>query len=237
MSSTYDGGHGRRTGSARMRIAALAFTRLRAAFGVALLALAALVPAGAQEHAPIENLDYVVIPDGQPWQPLQGRIEVVEVFSYGCVHCFHFQRLMDAWTRTQAEDVRVTYVPAVFSAGDTFARGFFAAQTLGLQHSTHHAVFSAVHERSRLPRSGAGIDAIAGFYAEHGAPSQAAFRAAMTSPATEEKLNAAKAFAIRSGVQGTPTLIINGRYRVTARSLDDTLAIADQLIARERAAR
>ena len=77
----------------------------------------------------------------------------------------------------------------------------------------------------------------AGFYAEHGAPSQAAFRAAMTSPATEEKLNAANAFAIRSGVQGTPTLIINGRYRVTARSLDDTLAIADQLIARERAAR
>ena len=237
MSSICDGGHGRRTASARMRIAALASTRLRAAFGVALLALAALLPAGAQEHAPIETLDYVVIPDGQPWQPLQGRIEVVEVFSYGCVHCFHFQRLMDAWTRRQAEDVRVTYVPAVFSAGDAFARGFFAAQTLGLQASTHHAVFSAVHERSRLPRSGAGIDAIAGFYAEHGAPSQAAFRAAMTSPATEEKLNAANAFAIRSGVQGTPTLIINGRYRVTARSLDDTLAIADQLIARERAPR
>ena len=211
--------------------------RVRVVLGATLLAFAALLPAGAQDRAPVENLDYAVIPDGQPWQPLQGRIEVVEVFSYGCVHCFHFQRLMDAWTRAQSEDVRVTYVPAAFSANDTFARGFFAAEALGLQARTHHAVFSAVHERSRLPRSGAGIDAIAGFYAEHGAASQAAFRAAMTSAATDKKLNAAHAFAMRSGVQGTPTLIINGRYRVTARSLEDTLVIADQLIARERVER
>ncbi len=237
MTSTHADGHGRRTGDARRRGVAIDFGRLRAAFGAVLLACAVLLPAHAQDRAPIENLDYAVIPDGQPWQPLQGRIEVVEVFSYACVHCFHFQRLMDAWTRRQDEDVRVTYVPAVFSAGDAFARGFFAAQALGLQDRTHRAVFSAVHERARLPRSGAGLDAIAGFYAEHGAPSQAAFRAAMTSPATEEKLNAAQAFAMRSGVEGTPTLIINGRYRVMARSLEDTLVIADQLIARERAAR
>lgn len=213
------------------------FRFARHALGAALLALSWLLPAVAQDRTLVEGVDYAVIPEGQSWAPLDGQVEVVEVFSYGCVHCFHFQRLMDAWTPKQDADVRVTYLPAAFSAGDTFARGFFAAQALGIDARAHHAMFSAVHRESRLPRSGAGIDAVAMIYAEHGPASQASIRAAMTSPETDEKLNAARAFVVRSGVEGTPTLIINGRYRVTARSLDDTLAIADRLIARERTAR
>jgi len=213
------------------------FCSARRAFAAALLALSILLPAAAQDRTPVEGVDYVVIPDGQPWAPLDGRIEVVEVFSYGCIHCFHFQRLMDAWAPKQADDVRVTYLPAAFSAADTFARGFFAGQALGIEAKAHRAMFSAVNEGSRLPRSGAGIDAVAAVYAEQGGASQATIRTAMTSAATDEKLNAARAFAVRSGIEGTPTLIINGRYRVTARSLDDTLTVASQLIARERAGR
>ncbi len=210
-----------------------------ALLGALLLAAAvfAATPAAAQPRTVVEGTDYVVIPDGQPWAPRDGRIEVAEVFSYGCIHCHHFQRRMDAWPTARADDVRVAYVPAAFSAGDAFARGFFAAQALGLGTTAHHALFAAVHDRGRLPRSGAGLDAVAMVYVEHGAPSQAAFRAEMASPATDDKLNAARAFAVRSGVQGTPTLIIDGRYRVTARSLEDTLAIADALIERERARR
>ena len=203
----------------------------------AVLAVSAWLPAAAQDHPPVENLDYVVIPDGRPWQPLDGGIEVVEVFSYGCVHCFHFQTLVDAWRARLPRDVRFTYLPAAFSANDNFARGFFAAQALRLDARTHHALFSAVHETSALPRSGASVEAIAAFYARNGARSQARFAEAMTSAATTEKLNAARAFAMRSGVEGTPTLIINGRYRVMGRRLEDLLRVADALIARERAAR
>ncbi|KLI99966.1 hypothetical protein WQ56_10935 [Luteimonas sp. FCS-9] len=200
----------------------------------ALLALSAALPAAAQTRAPVENVDYVAIDGGTPWQPLDGHVEVVEVFSYGCIHCFHFQPMVDAWLARQPRDVRFSYLPAVFTAGDVFARGFFAAQALGIDRRTHAAVFDAVHKTGRLPRGGVDVDALAAFYAANGAPSQAAFKTAMTSPATEERLNAARAFALRSGLQGTPTLIINGRYRVQARTLEDTLAIADQLIARER---
>lgn len=203
----------------------------------AALAISAWLPAAAHDHAPVEGLDYAVIADGQPWQPLDGQIEVVEVFSYGCVHCFHFQTLVDAWRAQAPRDVRFTYLPAAFAANDNFARGFFAAQAQKLGERSHHAMFSAVHETSQLPRSGASVDAIAAFYAQHGARSKARFAAAMTSPETDEKLNAARAFAMRSGVEGTPTLIINGRYRVMGRRLEDLLTVADQLIARERAAR
>lgn len=201
----------------------------------ALLALSAALPAAAQSPAPVEDVDYVVIEGGTPWQPLDGHVEVVEVFSYGCIHCFHFQPMIDAWLARQPRDVRFTYLPAVFTAGDPFARAFFAAQALGIDKRTHTAVFDAVHKTGALPRSGASLDTLAAFYAAHGAPSQAAFKTAMTSAQTDERLNAAHAFALRTGLQGTPTLIINGRYRVQGRSLEESLTIADQLIARERA--
>lgn len=212
-------------------------TPWRRLLAMAALILSAWLPAAAQPQAPVEGRDYALIADGQPWQPLDGRIEVVEVFSYGCVHCFHFQKHVDAWRARAPRDVRFTYVPAAFSAGDNFARGFFVAQAQRLDARSHHALFSAVHESSVLPRSGASVDAIAAFYATQGARSPARFAAAMTSPATDEKLNAARAFAVRSGVEGTPTLIINGRYRVMGRRLEDILVVADQLIERERAAR
>nr|WP_328796928.1 thiol:disulfide interchange protein DsbA/DsbL [Luteimonas deserti] len=209
----------------------------RRAFALLLPVLAALLPVGAQDREPVENLDYVVIADGQPWEPLAGQVEVVEVFSYACVHCFHFERPLAAWRATQLQDVRVTPVPAAFAAADPFARGFFAAQAMGLAARTHRALFAAVHETGRLPRSGASPGAVADVYAEHGAGPQAAFLARMASPATDARLNAARAFAVRSGVEGTPTLIINGRYRVTARTPEDALAIAGWLVARERARR
>jgi len=154
-------------------------------FAIAALAASAWLPAAAQTAAPVEGVDYALIADGQPWQPLEGKIEVVEIFSYGCVHCFHFQALVDTWRAKAPQDVRFTYLPAAFSAGDNFARGFFVAQDQRLDARSHHAVFSAVHETSVLPRSGASIEAVAAFYATQGAPSQARFAAAMASAATD----------------------------------------------------
>ncbi len=212
-------------------------TRLVALLCVLLPAASLLAQSPPAAPGPVENVDYVVIAEGAPLAPLDGRIEVVEVFSYGCIHCFRFQAPVDAWLSKQDPDVRFTYLPAAFSANDAFARGFFVAQAQGLFKQTHHALFSAVHEQSVLPRGGAGYDAVARWYASHGAPSQPDFLAAMASPATDEKMNQAHAFAARSGVQGTPTLIINGRYRVQSQSLQGALDTASQLIARERAAR
>ncbi|MBP6534537.1 MAG: DsbA family protein, partial [Arenimonas sp.] len=51
------------------------------------------------------------------------------------------------------------------------------------------------------------------------------------------KLNRARQFALRAGVNATPTLIVNGKYRVTAKGLENTLLVADYLVQRERAAK
>ena len=184
---------------------------------------------------PVEGTDYVLIDNGQPYAPLAGKIEVVEVFGYWCPHCAEFQPQLSAWKRTLPADVRFTYVPAVFTAGDNFARAYFAAEHYGILARTHDAMFPAIHVEGLLPLN-ASVPELAAYYATQGLdPARA--QAYMDSPEVEAKLEHARQFALHSGVEGTPTLIINGRYRITAATHADGLRIAGQLIDQLRAAR
>ena len=146
--------------------------------------------------------------------------------------------MINAWEKSLPADVRFTYVPAAFGPEWVpYAHAFYVSQSMGLVAKTHDAVFNAIHVAQTLPGEGKTPDeaAIAKFYGQYGAdPKQ--FLDAMHSFAVDAKVNRAKQFMTRSGVQGTPTLIIDGRYRVLGKSYDDMLRIANQLIAQERAA-
>lgn len=198
-----------------------------------LLALVPAVPGvAAAQQAPVEGRDYVRIADGTPWEPLDGRIEVVEVFSYTCHVCDEFRPRFAAWARQQPGDVRVRHVPAAYRPGDPFATAFFAAHALGVHDTVHAATFDAVHRRSILARN-ATTGEIAAFYARLGVD-PARLSAAMARPETARKVDAAHGFLRSSGVEGTPTVIINGKYRVLGRSFDDVLRITSHLVAAER---
>jgi thiol:disulfide interchange protein DsbA len=199
------------------------------------LPMAAFTATAAVSPAPVDGTDYVVIDNGQPYAPLAGKIEVVEVFGYWCSHCAEFQPTLSAWQRKLPTDVRFTYVPAVFSAGDAFARAYFAAEHFRVLGTTHDAMFPAIHVAGLLPQN-ASVGEIAAYYGQHGLDATKA-AVYMQSPAVDAKLEHAHQFALRSGVEGTPTLILNGRYRVTARTHEDGLRITSQLIAQLRAAR
>lgn len=189
---------------------------------------------GAAHGVPAEGSDYVPIEGGQPWQAEPGTIEVVEVFAYPCGHCDRFAPMLADWARKAGPDVRVRYVPAAYQPTDAYARAWFALEALG-ETRLHQRLFDAIHREGSLPGRGATIAEVSSFLVGEGLDA-ARVRAAMGSPATDAKMNAAREFAIRSGIQGTPTLIINGRYRIQARSLQDALHIADGLVAMERAA-
>lgn len=190
-------------------------------------------PAGP---APVAGVDYIEIPNGQPYQQATGKIEVAEVFGYPCPACAQFEPLAGAWKRKQTADVSWTPVPAAFGGHwDPFARGFYAAEALGLLDKTHDAVFRAIHlERKLAPN--ANVQQIAEFYAGFGVDAKR-FADTMQSFGVDAKLNRSRQFAMRSGVEGTPTVIVGGKYRVLGRSHEDALRIADHLVAQERAAR
>ncbi|MFC5570134.1 thiol:disulfide interchange protein DsbA/DsbL [Lysobacter yangpyeongensis] len=192
-----------------------------------------------QGPAPVVGTDYEEISGGQPYQPLDGKIEVVEVFGYVCPACASFHPAVSAWEKKLPADVRFTYVPAPFGPEwIPYAKGFYVAESMGLVKRSHDALINAIHVTHTMPGEGDKPDEqkIANFYAGYGAdPAQ--FLAQMNSFAVSSKINRGKQFMMRSGVEGTPTLIIDGKYRVTGgRSWEDKLRIADHLIAMERAA-
>ena len=200
------------------------------------LCLLWLLPLAAFAQAPPEGMGVYWIPiqDGQRWREEPDTVEVVEVFAYSCGHCDQFQPLLAAWKRKAGKDVRLHYVPAIWSPQDAYARAHFALEDLGRVAELHPRLFDAIHREGSLPARDASLQEMLSFLAGEGLDA-GLVRTAMTSPATDAKMNAARDFMVRGGIRATPTLIINGKYRVQGPTLQDTLRIADALVAMERA--
>jgi len=186
-------------------------------------------------NAPRAGVDYTVLPEPQPTFGT-GGIEVAEVFSYTCIHCANLQPTINAWKATLPSDVSFRYVPGAFGGpGDNFARGFFAAEILGLLDKTHDGVFKAFFVDRKFQT--ASLDEIADHYASQGADREA-FLSTMNSFAVTAKLNRARQFALRTKVEATPTMIINGKYSAVTtndRGPEGLLATIEYLVAVERA--
>lgn len=192
-----------------------------------------------QGPAPVAGTDYVEIAGARPYRPLDGQIEVVEVFGYVCPACARFQPLVNDWKKELPADVRFTYVPAPFGpVWMPYAKAYYVAEGLGLVEQSHNDIIHAIHIANTLPGEGDQPDPakVAQFYAQYGADPET-FLSTMDSFAINAQVNRGKQFMMRSGVNSTPTLVINGKYRVTGgKTFADVLRIADHLIARERAA-
>ncbi|MGQ4660939.1 thioredoxin domain-containing protein [Lysobacter sp. F6437] len=198
---------------------------------------AVVPPVGA---APVAGTDYVVIPGGTPFKAGNDKIEVVEVFGYTCPHCATFEPLVSAWSTGLPADVEFVPMAAPFGGyWMPYAKAFFTAQAMGVAAQSHEAVFRAIHVDRSLPVQPLPTDEQLGqFYAQFGVdPKQ--FTSTMSSFAINAKLSQARQFIERSFVNdtpSTPTLIINGKYRIKTAAFDEQLRIADHLIAMERAA-
>ena len=132
--------------------------------------------------------------------------------------------------------MRFTPVPAAFGGfWMPYARAYYAAEKLGVLGKTHDVMFKALHEQGSMPIQNASNQEIAAFYAKYGANPKV-FAQTMDSPAVEAQLQRSRQFAMDTGIEGTPTMVVNGKYRVTGRNFDETLRTTDYLVARERAA-
>ena len=196
-------------------------------------ALAAQDPGGL-----VEGRDYDLIKDPEPWKPLAGKIEVVEVFGYVCPACAAFNPLVTAWKNKLPDDVRFMYVPAPFGdVWNPYAKAFYVADAMNLVDRSHDDLIRAIHVDQTMPGEGDKPDeqAIANFYGKYGANPKE-FLSTMNSFTVAGQVNRGRQFMVRTGTSGTPTLIVNGKYRVKGNSFEDMLRIASGLIARERAA-
>ncbi|WP_447729072.1 thiol:disulfide interchange protein DsbA/DsbL [Pseudoxanthomonas suwonensis] len=199
-----------------------------------LVLLLAWVPGAAAATQPQEGTDYVRI-EAAPWAPRQGRIEVAEVFAYTCPHCAHFEPMLREWKRRQGKDVDLVPVPAAWNGPtEAWARTYYALLELGLSERAHPALFQALHETGSLPRNPTPQEL--GDFLKRFGVDQERLREALADPGVAAQVRRAGEWIRDIGLEGTPTLVVNGRYRVRGRDFEDSLRIADALIARERAA-
>lgn len=199
-------------------------------FGGLLLASACTAqPSAAAPYT--EGNDYVTLPAPHQRYSSAGKVEVVEVFSYGCIHCAQFAPVAEKLRKQLPAGVEFKLVPAPFNAEWLpFARAYYAAKQLGVVDRTHLALFAAKFGQNYPINS---LDELADFYAREGVD-RAAFMRIATSDETTEKLKNDLALIQKWQVDGTPTLVVDGKYRVTTvRSHDEMLAVTLWLVKRE----
>ena len=199
----------------------------------ALLWIAAASHVGAQSTGFDVEGRYVAL---QPPQLTEtgDRIEVVEVFWYGCPHCYTFLPYIEAYDETKPEYVEVRRMPAIFrDSWDAHARAYYTARLLGVVDRTHRALFEEIHEHRRPTDD---KESLAAFFERHGVD-RAEFEKTYDSFAVESLVRKSVVMQKRYGVTGTPSVVVNGRYRVAAQragSHEGMVAVVGELVERER---
>jgi thiol:disulfide interchange protein DsbA len=196
-----------------------------------LLSWSALLPAQASEPAWVEGQHYFLVEPAQPTHAPPGKVEVLEVFSYACPACNLAYPLIDRLKASLPGDAQLSYLPAAWHPEEdwkNFQRAFFAAQSLGLVEKTHDEIFDAIWKSGELavldPASRRPkpllptIAEIARHYARIAPVTAEAFLAAAQTFNVDAAMRAADAQIKAYQADQTPTLIVNGTYRLTPSS-------------------
>jgi len=162
------------------------------------------------------------------------KIEVAEVFWYGCIHCFNLEPRLDEFASILPDDVNLVKVPAMWAGAlELHARLYFASVALGINEEVHWPVFQAMNEeRNPLSSEGAILDLI-----ENLGQDRAAFQRALNSFGVTSQVTRARSAAAAYGIRGTPEMIVNGKYRISTSmtgSQEKMLLVTAALVDRER---
>lgn len=199
----------------------------------AFVGLALAAASAASSGANVDGL-YRKLPSPQPTSD-PDKIEVVEVFWYGCPHCNRFQPYLEKWLETLPADVRFVRMPAIFNdRWEVHARAYYIAAALGVLDDIHPRIFAAIHDEGRgLPT----LEAVRAFFIEQGVSGNEFDRHARSFTVTS---GIQRSFVMqqRYGLRGVPAVVVNGRYVVSGSTAGDyptVLEVVDALIGRERA--
>ena len=189
--------------------------------------------AGAQPF--VEGEHYIAIDPPQPTRDAT-KVEVVEVFSYACPHCANFQPFVEPWADRQPDNVDFHRMPVIFRPNwEPLARAYYVADILGEVHTVHMPIFDAMHKERRNLFNPAEIKAL---FAEKGIDEET-YESTARSFAVETRVRRGDQMARRYAIQGTPSLIVNGKWRVSTREAggyEKMLEVVDYLIEQESAA-
>jgi protein dithiol oxidoreductase (disulfide-forming) len=196
-----------------------------------------------------EGVNYFLIQPARPMSVTPGKVEVTEVFSYACPACNVFQPTMHKLKQSLPANAVLDYLPAAFNPSEDwpmFQLAYFTAQALGVEQKTHDAMFDAVWKggdlgvidpstrglKAHMPT----IEDAAKFYNQQAGVPIDKFLAASKSFSVDLKVRTAEDLLKAYQVDRTPTIIVNGKYRLqieSAGGADQLIELVKFLVAKE----
>jgi len=175
------------------------------------------------------NQGYTLLTPAQPAGAK--KIEVLEFFSYGCSHCYHLHHDLGAWAKKMPKDVELVYVPVIFrDSAEPLARTYYALESMPNFEKMHDAVYRGIHVGNAELFD---LDSIASFVAKQGGD-RTKFTAAYNSFSMSSRVSRAKQLIRSYAIQGTPTLVVDGKYVITGLQPADAIRVLDHVIAKAR---
>ncbi|MDO8351598.1 MAG: thiol:disulfide interchange protein DsbA/DsbL [Gallionella sp.] len=170
-----------------------------------------------------------------PAQPVSSKkIEVLEFFFYECSHCFYLHNELAAWEKTMPADVELTFVPTIFrDTTEPLARTFYALESIGKIKQMDDAIYQAIHVKQANLYD---LNTIGAFVGSNGVD-RSKFSAAYNSFTVNSKVVRAKQMIRSYGINGTPTLVVDGKYAITGLQPADTIRVLNEVIAMVRKSR
>ena len=175
----------------------------------ALLTAALLaVPLGAAAQQ-----SYTELKPPQQVESKSGKVEVIEFFWYGCIHCYNLEPYIEAWLKKLPSDVEFRRVPAVFNQRWGYdAAVFYTFEALGVLDKLHRPLFDAIHKdrlRTDDPQA-------MGEWLQKQGVDPKKFNDTMKSFGVQSKTRRAMQLTVAYKIDGTPAMAVNGRYTVSA---------------------
>ncbi|NLG75608.1 MAG: hypothetical protein GX535_05190 [Xanthomonadaceae bacterium] len=180
-----------------------------------------------------EGTHYQKVVPAQPTNVAPGKVEVAEVFWYGCGHCFSLDPALESWRKKAPPVVGFVRIPAMWN--DTLrihARLFYTVEALGKLDQLHSLIFREIHVNGNHLNT---VDKIAAFLKQHGVSAED-FQKTFSSFAVESKLQRADFLNRRYRVNSVPLLIVNGKYATDLGSAGgeaNLFALLNELVAHE----
>lgn len=220
-----------------------------AIFGALLVVVFATTTQAAEQWVAGKN--YALVSPAQRTSVPAGKIEVAEVFSYGCPYCAQIVPVMKKLKAALPANAQLVYIPASFLPNEDwpmYQRAFFTAQALGIAEKTHEAMFGAVWKTGELAYADPAtrtmknplpsIEDAAKWYAKTAGIREADFLTASKSFGVDTRMRAADGFVAATQAFSTPMFIVNGKYRLSAQTAggyDNVIALIKYLVAQESA--
>ena len=144
-----------------------------------------------------------------------GKIEVIELFWYGCIHCYTMDPYLDKWAETLPDDVVFNRVPAIpRKSWVPGAKAYYALETLGLEKQLHEKLFDAIHKEKDLDPNNE--KALIDWVTLNGKLDKKEVKSAFNSFAIDTKLKKSYKIFKEAGATGVPTIIIDGNYMTSS---------------------